>query len=273
MQGPAVITSTSNPAVRAAAALRDRRDRETNGLSLVDGGRELRRALEAGFEIVEAFACPPLVAGDDARLALSLLEERSIPTRLVTPGVLARVAFGDRTEGLVGVVRVPDLALAALEPRLSAAPLLAVVESIEKPGNLGAILRVADGAGVDAVIAADPRTDCFNPNAIRASLGTIFTVPLAAASTPAVLEWLRARRISVVAARVDAARPYTGADLTAPVAIVLGSEAVGLSPGWTEPDVTGVRLPMRGAADSLNVATAAAILLYEARRQRDAVAT
>lgn len=265
-----LITSTSNPSVRAAVALRDRRRREAARLTLVDGGRELRRALVAGFEVEEAFVCREMIAGDDARAALALLEERQVPTRPVASNVLARIAFGDRAEGLVGVVRVPDLGLSALEPSLPTAPLLAVVEGVEKPGNLGAILRAADGAGVDAVIAADPRTDCFNPNAIRASLGTIFSVPLAAASTVAVLDWLRGRRVEVFAARVDAERSYTEADFTGPVAIVVGSEAVGLSQAWAAPAAVGIRLPMTGVADSLNVAAAAAVLFYEARRQRDA---
>ena len=145
-----------------------------------------------------------------------------------------------------------------------------VVEGVEKPGNLGAILRSADGAGADALIAADPRTDLFNPNAIRASLGTVFTVPVAAATTSEVMAWLRARGIGLVVARVDGATVHTAADLAGPVAIVLGSEAHGLTGTWDGPDVRAVRLPMLGSADSLNVSAAAAVLLYEARRQRDA---
>ena len=139
---------------------------------------------------------------------------------------------------------------------------------MEKPGNLGAVLRSADGAGVDALVASDPRTDLFNPNAIRASLGTIFAVPLAAGPTPDVLDWLRERRIRIVVARVDGPERYSTADLTGPLAIVLGSEAEGLGEAWSGPNVTAVRLPMLGVADSLNVSAAAAVLLYEARRQR-----
>jgi TrmH family RNA methyltransferase len=146
--------------------------------------------------------------------------------------------------------------------------LVIVLEGVEKPGNVGAVLRSADGAGADALIAADPRTDLFNPNVIRASAGTVFSLPLAAASSRATLDWLRDRGMRIVAARVDAADIYTDADLSGPLAIVLGAEAEGLSEAWSGPDVQAVRLPMLGIADSLNVSVSAAILLYEARRQR-----
>jgi TrmH family RNA methyltransferase len=148
-----------------------------------------------------------------------------------------------------------------------------ILEDVEKPGNLGAVCRSADGAGLDALIAAGTTAapaDPWNPNAVRASLGTVFTVPLAVASTGNVLAWLRDRGLRVVAARVDGSMPYAEADLRGPVALVLGSEATGLTEAWSGEDVTAVRLPMRGRADSLNVAAAAAILFYEARRQRDA---
>jgi len=142
-----------------------------------------------------------------------------------------------------------------------------VTEDVEKPGNLGAVLRSADGVGADRVIAAGG-TDLYNPNVIRASVGTVFTVPVVAATAPAFVEWLRARRIRAVAAIVDAPTLHVDADLTGPLAIVLGSEAVGLSDSWRGAGIEGVRLPMVGAADSLNVSAAAAVLLYEAWRQR-----
>jgi RNA methyltransferase, TrmH family len=147
-------------------------------------------------------------------------------------------------------------------------PLVAVVEGIEKPGNLGAILRSADGAGVDALIAADPRTDLFNPNAIRASLGTIFSVPIANATSAKTISWLTDHGISIVVARVDGSVAYDQVDYRGPLAIVLGSEAHGLAGTWSGPGIQAVSLPMLGVADSLNVSAAAAILLYEARRQR-----
>jgi TrmH family RNA methyltransferase len=143
-----------------------------------------------------------------------------------------------------------------------------VVEGVEKPGNVGAVVRSADGAAVDAVVAASPRTDLFNPNAIRASAGTVFTVPVAAADTPDVLAWLRAKGLQIVAARVDAERPLHRYRLTGAVGLVLGAEADGLSRAWAGDDVEPVRLPMLGVADSLNVSVTAAVLAYEARRQR-----
>lgn len=271
---PPRITSTANPAVRAAADLRHRRGRDETGLTLVDGARELRRALEAGFELREAFVCPELLTTDNARAVLSLLQHRGVTLRTVAPVVYSKVAFGDRSDGIVGVLAIPPSDLSALAQRLAQRvahrALLAVVEAVEKPGNLGAILRSADGAGVDGLIAADPQTDLFNPNAIRASVGTIFAVPLAAAATADTVAWLRERALTIVAARVEGGLPYTGVDMTGPTAIVLGSESAGLSDAWRGPDVVAVRLPMRGAADSLNVSTAAAVLFYEARRQRDA---
>jgi TrmH family RNA methyltransferase len=263
---PSLLTSLANPRVKAATALRDRRERDRTGLTLIDGARELRRALDARVEVVEAFVCEPLLAGPDARAALDRLRAGAAPVLSTSEAVFAKLAFGERSEGLVAVVRIPSTALADL--RLPDAPLLAVVEGVEKPGNLGAIMRSADGAGVDAVVAASPRTDLFNPNAIRASAGTMFTVPLGAAPTAGVKAWLLERGIRIVAARVDAARLYTELDLTGPLALVVGAEADGLTAAWAGDDVETVRLPMLGAADSLNVSISAAVLLYEARRQR-----
>jgi len=264
------LASTTNPRVKAVVRLRDRRERDRTGLTVVDGAREVRRAIEAGARIEEAFVHEPFLGGADAGAALGLLRDRGVPVRRTTEPVFEKLAFGARAEGIVAVVHVPGTALDDLV--LPAEPLIVVVEGIEKPGNLGAVLRSADGAGADAVIAASPRTDLFNPNTIRASAGTAFVVPLAAAETDAVIAWLGARPIRVVAAHVDAPLPYTEADMRGPVAIVLGSEADGLTGAWSVPGVTAVRLPMRGIADSLNVSVTAAVLLYEARRQRDSFA-
>lgn len=261
-----MLASPSNPRIRSAVRLRDRRERDASGLTLVDGARELRRALAAGVEVVEVFVCEPLLAGEDARGALDALAARGVAMTTTSQSAFAKLAFGDRAEGLVAVVRAPSLALDEL--RLPADPLILVVEGVEKPGNIGAILRSADGAGVDAVIAASPRTDLANPNAIRASAGTIFTVPMAAATSDEVIAWLRSREIRIVAAQVNAPLAYTDMDLTGSVAIVLGSEADGLTDGWLAPDIDAIHLPMLGIADSLNVSVSAAVLAYEARRQR-----
>lgn len=263
---PPLLTSLANPRVTAAVALRDRRDRERTGLTIIDGAREVRRALDRGVEITEAFVCEPLLAGADARAALDALRDGSVPTLSTNEAVFAKVAFGERAEGLVAVARIPRTDLAALA--LGDDALIVAVEGVEKPGNLGAVLRSADGAGADAVIAASPRTDLFNPNTIRASAGTVFALPLAAAPAVDVLVWLREHGVRIVAARVDAESLYTETDLTGRVAIVLGAELDGLTEAWTGDDIRAVRLPMLGVADSLNVSVSAAVLLYEARRQR-----
>ena len=267
MTRESAITSLTNLRVKAAVRLRDRRERDATGTTIVDGGRELLRALNRGVGVVEAFVTPGLIRDPDARAALDRLEATGAPIVDVSPAVLAKIAFGDRSDGIVAIVNTPQVTLAELEVRSDA--LVVVVEGVEKPGNLGAILRSADGAGADAVIAADPRTDLFNPNAIRASLGTIFSLPVATGSITEVLAWLDERGIRPIAAHLEALTSYADADFRGPLAIVLGSEAQGLSNAWDRPSVVRIRIPMLGAADSLNVSVAAGILLFEARRQRD----
>ena len=261
------IESTANPRLRAAVALRERREREATGLTLVDGGREARRAIEAGVEVETAFVCTPLLASDDAREALNALARAHGRRELVAVSERAfeKLAYGDRSDGIVLVVRPHVRALADLE--LPREPLVVVTEDVEKPGNVGAILRSADGAGADAVIAVGG-TDLFNPNVIRASVGTVFSLPVAAAPVGEVAAFLRARGIRIIATRVDAPTLHADAVLRGPVALVLGSEADGLTAAWADDDVESIRLPMEGVADSLNVSAAAAILLYEAWRQR-----
>lgn len=260
------ILSPANPRVRAAAALRDRRARDRTGRTLVDGGRELARAIEAGAAIQEAFVCSPRLRAPEARAAVGRLASAGVALHECSPAAYEKLAFGDRDEGLVAVVWTPAAELKGL--RLPEEPLVVVTEDVEKPGNVGAILRSADGAGADALIAADAATDIFNPNVIRASIGTVFSVPVARASAPDARSWLQAAGIRIVTARVDAPMLYTDADLRGPLAIILGSEAGGLSAAWESPGVEAVRLPMLGVADSLNVSATAAVLLYEARRQR-----
>lgn len=259
------ITSAKNPRIRHALALRERRARDEAGLTLVDGVRELERAIAGGAHPVEVFV--DMARLDDAgREVIAEAREQGALVLPTSGAALDRLAFGDRAEGMVATVRIPDLALTSLQ--LPDDPLVVVLEGVEKPGNLGAVLRSADGAGADAVILADPRTDLFNPNAVRASLGAIFGMPLAAASSADVAVDLARRGITVITARVDADDRYTEVDLTGPIAIVLGSEADGLTDRWPAPPAHPVRLPMLGVGDSLNVSIAAAILLYEARRQR-----
>jgi TrmH family RNA methyltransferase len=267
----ALIESASNPRIKAALRLRERREREATGLTLVDGGREALRAMEAGAVVESAFVCPPLVATREAQRVAEKLSQSfgpfgaAIEYAEVSERAFERLAYGDRADGVILVVRVPRTELAELE--LPAEPLVVVTEDVEKPGNVGAIIRSADAVGADAVIAVGG-TDLFNPNVIRASVGTVFSMPLAAASAVDTAAWLRGRDVRVVASIVDAQRLHIEADLRGPLAIVLGSEATGLSDAWRTPDVEAVRLPMAGVADSLNVSIAAAVLLYEAWRQR-----
>lgn len=263
-----VLSSHRNPRFRSALALRDARDRRQRRQILIDGSREIERAASAGVELLEAYVAPSLVeaAGSDARAAVSAARRSGAEIVEVTPDLLQRLSYGDRDDGIVVVAAMPSARLADLV--LPADPLIGVVEGVEKPGNFGAILRSADGAGLDALIAADPATDPYNPNVIRASLGTVFSVPVAVASTGEVLEWLIDRGIRIIAARVDGAVDYADVEMTGAVAIALGSEARGLSDAWAELATAAVRVPMLGIADSLNVSATAAILFYEALRQR-----
>ena len=260
------LTSTANPRVKAVVGLRNRRDRDSTGRTIVDGAREVRRAIELGATIDEAFVCVPLLEGADARAAFDRLTDAGVRITTTSPTVFEKLAFGERAEGIVAVVRVPSLALDDLQ--LPAEPLVVVLEAVEKPGNLGAVLRSADGAGADAVIVADARTDLFNPNVIRASAGTVFAMALAVAAADEAIEWLRKRGIRIIATRVEASAVYADTDLRGPLAIALGSETEGLSEQWAGAGIEAVSLPMLGIADSLNVSVTAAVLLYEARRQR-----
>jgi TrmH family RNA methyltransferase len=257
--------STKNPRVKATVALRDRRERDETGRTIIDGARELSRAIAGGAQVVEVYVDEAALDGEGLDAVTRARAAGAVIVRC-SPIVVDRLAFGARSEGLVATVRVPDLTLASLE--LPPSALVVVLEGVEKPGNLGAVLRSADGAGADAVIVADPRTDLFNPNAIRASLGTIFAVPVAAGSSEEVRAFLAAQGLRIMAARVGATASYTATDLTGPVALVLGSEADGLTAAWDGDGVVPISLPMLGIADSLNVSITAAVLLYEARRQR-----
>lgn len=261
------ITSLHNPRIKRAARLRNRRQREKQGRILIDGVRELGRAIAAGVTVEEAFVCPALCSSAEARQLIEQLAVGPADLFQVSPEVLSRLAFGQRAEGIVAVARPPERSLHGLV--LGPDALVAVLEGVEKPGNLGAVVRSADAAGLSAVVLADPATDLYNPAAIRASLGTIFSLPVCAAQASEVIAWLCAQKLAVAVARVDGSVPYTQFDFRGPAAVVLGSEAEGVSDLWRTEGMTAVRLPMRGAADSLNVSAAAAVLFYEARRQRE----
>ncbi|HBO44096.1 MAG TPA: RNA methyltransferase [Planctomycetaceae bacterium] len=260
------ILSPQNPRVKAAVRLRDARHRQKQGRFLIDGLREIERACAAGIELVEMFHCPARYPAGRIEAVERLLSALDAERFEVAPAVFDKLAFGDRAEGMVAVAATPSWRLDDFE--LTPGAVVAVIEAIEKPGNVGAVLRSADAAGVDLVIVADGRTDLFNPNTIRASLGTIFTVPVREATASESLQWLRSRRLPIFAARVDGSVGYTEVDYRDGAAIVLGSEAEGLSPVWRADDIRAVRLPMHGAADSLNISATAAVLFYEALRQR-----
>jgi len=260
------ITSAANPRLKSAVRLRGRRERDRAGLTLIDGVRETLRAMQGGAVLREAFVATEHCSDLDCRALLQRLRDESVPVWEVGREAFEKLAYGDRVDGVVAVAETPLRRLDDLI--LPPEPLIAIIEGVEKPGNLGAILRTADGAGLDAVIVADSATDLFNPNIIRASLGTVFAVPVSVASSGDVLTWLAERNIAIIAARVDGSVDYPEADYTGAVAIALGSEARGLSDAWAELARASVRVPMLGVADSLNVSATAAVLFYEALRQR-----
>jgi len=260
------ITSRQNPRIKDAALLRNSRERQRRGQFLIDGAREIARALEAGIRVVQAFVCEELCTSAESRRVVELVEASSAEVFRISPEVSEKLAFGERDEGVIVVAETVRRGLDDL--KLAERPIVAVMEGIEKPGNLGAILRSADAAGIDAVIVVDGRTDLFNPNTIRASLGTVFRTNVCEATSAEVIRWLTDRQLPIFAARPDATKLYTEVNLRSGAAIVLGSEAAGLTGIWSGSNVTAVRLPMHGIADSLNVSTTAAVLFYEALRQK-----
>ncbi|MCF3651430.1 TrmH family RNA methyltransferase [Synoicihabitans lomoniglobus] len=265
---PEVITSLQNPRVKQLVKLRDRRPRDAAGQFLVEGYRQIRRALDKGFAPVELYFSPEWFPGDQGNEPELIAAAAAAGARIyqLNKSAFAKVAYRERPDGLLAVLpqwrhTLDDLALSPM-------PFLLVVEAIEKPGNLGTILRSADAAGVDGLIVCDPVTDLFNPNVVRASTGVVFSVPVVIAESGAVRAWLRDRGIRSVATTPAATILHTDMNLTGPMAIVMGSEQYGLSDDWLREADDKVRIPMAGQADSLNVAMATIITLFEAVRQR-----
>jgi RNA methyltransferase, TrmH family len=262
-----VVTSTTNPGVKEVVKLRTARHRRETGLFPVEGYREIKRGLEGGIAVEQMWCCPELFLGENEEELVDLAEQRGAEIIEVTREPFEKMSYRDRPEGLLAVCSFYDTSLESIE--LSETPLVLVVESIEKPGNLGTMLRAATAAGVDAVIVADPTTDVFNPNVVRSSIGTCFIVPLAVASTDESLSWLRAKKLKILGATPDAQIAHWDADLGGPTAIVVGSEQYGLSDRWLAEADEKVVIPMPGESiDSLNAAASAAVLLFEAVRQR-----
>jgi TrmH family RNA methyltransferase len=262
------ITSPSNPRVKWLMGMRKRRNRDAAGVCLVEGYAELRLALEAGISPLTVHWCPDLVGETARRELLDDLASAGAETVSLSRAAFEKASVRESPDGWLAVVPSPGQPLESLQ--LSDQALVLVCEAVEKPGNLGALLRTADAAGLDALVAASPITDWGNPNVVRASKGTLFAVCVASASSQDVATWLLRRQLQVVAADPDGDTLVTDLDLTVPTSIVVGAEHEGLTRTWRRPLAVRARLPMRGRVNSLNVSTAAAIVVYEAIRQRQA---
>jgi RNA methyltransferase, TrmH family len=264
-----IITSLRNPRVKELVRLRDRRPRDETGTFLIEGYREIRRALEKGVALRELYYSPGWFLGENEPALIAQAEAAGARLFELTKEAFAKVAYRERPDGLLGVAPQWTTMLSDLESSLAGrTPLLLVVEAIEKPGNLGTILRSADAAGCQGVIVCDPVTDLFNPNVVRASTGVLFSVPCVVENGERVLAWLKERKIRTVATTPAAQTLYTAADLRGSLAVVMGSEQYGLSEFWLKNSDLLVRIPMAGQADSLNVAMATLVTLFEAVRQR-----
>jgi len=259
------ITSPANPRIKQLVALRRRRSREQAGVTLVEGLAEIELALAAGVQPRSLYFCAALASPESLPLA-ARAEGLGTEVVAVSRAVFEKVSYREGPDGWLAVVPSVASTLDSLKP--GPQPLVLVCAGLEKPGNLGAILRTADAAGVAAVIAADPVTDWGNPNVVRASKGAVFSVPVASATSVQALDWIARLGLRIVAASPDAAQLVTAVDLTGPTAIAVGAEQTGLSSEWLERADETVRIPMFGKADSLNVSTSAAIITYEAVRQR-----
>ena len=261
-----IITSVQNPKVKKLVALQQKSsERRKEGLFVVEGQRELMHCLEAGYDIDSLFICPELCNSstlqDDASRT-TLHASRYI----VSQQVYEKIAYRGSTEGMIATVKVKHLSLDSLH--FSKNPLLVVLESVEKPGNLGAILRSADAAAADAVIVCDPLTDLYNPNLIRSSIGAAFSVPTVACTSSECIDFLKRHHIQILTAQLQDSHLYYDTDMRRATAIVMGTESTGLTQQWREAADAHIRIPMLGKLDSLNVSVSAAILLFEAVRQR-----
>ena len=259
------ISSTQNPKIKHLLALQQKSsERRKSGLFVVEGRRELEHCIEAGYEVDSVFV------NDELRM---MNDEYSHQSSIfyVSQHVYERIAYRGTTEGIVAIVKDKKHTIDELRinnPHSSKAPLLVVLESVEKPGNLGAVLRSADAAGADAVIVCDPLTDLHNPNLIRASIGAVFSVPVVTCTSEECIAWLKAHGIRILTAQLQDSELYYDTDMCAPTAIVMGTESTGLTEPWRQAADAHIRIPMLGRLDSLNVSVSAAILLYETVRQR-----
>lgn len=268
------ITSASNPKIKNLLLLQEKsRARREQGLFVVEGRRELEHCIAAGFKVRTVFYCPDIMEAPSLNSAekSSFLRHPSHGASIIEipEAVYRKVAYREGTEGVIAEVEAKHMGLEELE--LPKNPLIVVLEAVEKPGNLGAVLRSADAAGASAVIVCDPLTDLYNPNLIRASIGAVFTVPVVAVTSEEAISFLKGRGIRILTAQLQDSSLYYDTDMRCGVAIVMGTESTGLTQAWRQAADAHIRIPMLGRLDSLNVSVSAAILLFEAVRQREGV--
>lgn len=256
------ITSTQNPKVKNLLALGKPGERKKQRLFVIEGKKEITMALEAGYKIGNLFFCEEMISQQELQ-SLGISDKLLIP---VSKEVFEKIAVRENSGGVLAVAEQKTHRLEHI--KLTANPLVLILESIEKPGNLGAMLRTADAAGVDAVIICDPQTDFYNPNVIRSSIGCVFTTQIVSATSADTIAWLRSNGINIYCTYLKASQPYHLIDYKKASAIVMGTEATGLSPAWVEASDTNIIIPMQGVIDSINVSTAAAVVVFEAKRQR-----
>lgn len=263
MKPGTVITSTQNPKVKSLLQLEKPRERRRQQLFLIEGSREVRLALQAGYKIGNIFYCDEIVAKAD--LGFDLTDNKLVIP--VSREVFEKLAVRKDSGGVLAVAEMKPHGLEQIS--LSKNPLLLILEGVEKPGNLGAILRTADAAGVDAVIICDPQTDFYNPNVIRSSVGCVFTKQIAAASSEQTIAWLKQNSIDIYCTYLSASQIYHQVNYRKPSAIVMGTEATGLSETWVKNATANIIITMHGKIDSMNVSNAAAVVVFEAVRQRE----
>lgn len=267
------ITSAQNQKIKDLLALQEKsKERRKKGLFVVEGRRELLHCIEAGYEPFTLFFCPEIISQYDRQEIESAVMNdhdcKRLPSVIEIPQHLYdKVAYRGGTEGVIAELYCKDMSLDSL--KIKENPLVVVLEAVEKPGNLGAILRSADASGADAVIVCDPLTDMYNPNLIRSSIGAIFTVPVAVASSEDTIKWLKDNSIKIYTAQLQDSEWYYDTDMKGSSAIVMGTEATGLTDVWRKAADAHIKIPMLGRLDSLNVSVSAAILLFEAVRQRN----
>ncbi|NJW51621.1 TrmH family RNA methyltransferase [Salinimicrobium oceani] len=258
------ISSFQNQTIKRLLQLQEKaRLRKKEKAFVVEGVREIELALKGGFQVQELYLNPDLFPAEKGEKLLASAAE----VIHLSPEVYEKIAYRGSTEGVIAVVAAKEHSLDQIKFK-SKSPLILVAEAPEKPGNIGALLRTADAAAVDAVLIANPRTDLFNPNIIRSSVGCVFTNQIATGSTSEIIAFLKARQIAIFGAALQASVPYHSVDLTGGCAIVVGTEATGLSDEWLENTTQNIIIPMEGEIDSMNVSVTAGILVFEAKRQR-----